>query len=135
MAYHRWWFDKDLFAFNIGGGVVNNPGRYLVLLPPINGASATTGSPYFSANPGDKFKAYDYQVSFDYMPSQWVTWKFEFTQRGANIPIFTGPGGITPQVTPGLYVNTGDPTQLVTGFTPDMRKQERRWTISLMVKL
>jgi hypothetical protein len=135
MAYQRMWFHNDLFAFSYGGGVVNNPGRYLVLLPPINGASATTGTPYFSENPGDKFKAYDFQVSFDYMPSQWVTWKAEFTQRGATVPIFTGPGGITPQVTPGLYVNTGDPTQVIPGFTPDMRKQERRWIFSLMVKL
>ena len=45
MAYHRWWFDKDKFGATVGGGVMNNPGRYLVLLPPINGANATTGSP------------------------------------------------------------------------------------------
>jgi hypothetical protein len=135
MAYHRWWFDRDKFGATIGGGVMNNPGRYLVLLPPINGANATTGTPYFTENPGDKFKAYDFQTTFDYMPSQWVTWRVEFTQRGANVPYFTGQGGITPQVTPGLYVNTGDPTQIIPGFTPDLRKQERRWIFSLMVKL
>jgi hypothetical protein len=135
MAYNRYWIDKDRFAFTIGGGVMNNPGRYLVLLPPINGANATTGSPYFTENPGDPFKAYDYQVSFDYMPSQWVTWKVEFTQRGTSVPYFTGPGGITPQLTPGTYVNTGDPTQIIPGFTPDLRKQERRWIFALMVKL
>ncbi len=135
MAYHRWWFDHDKFGATVGGGVVNNPGRYLVLLPPINGANATTGSPYFTENPGDKFRGYDYQLTFDYMPSQWVTWRVEFTQRGSNVPYFAGPGGITPQTTPGLYVNTGDPTALVPGFTPDLRKQERRWIFSLMVKL
>jgi len=135
MAYQRIWLHKDLFAISYGGGVVNNPGRYLVLLPPINGANATTGSPYFTENPGDKFKAYDYQVAFSYMPSQWVTWHVEFTQRGANVPVFGGPGGITPQLTPGLYVNTGDPTQIIPGFTPDLRKQERRFIFSLMVKL
>jgi hypothetical protein len=135
MAYHRWWFDHDKFGATVGGGVMNNPGRYLVLLPPINGANATTGSPYFTENPGDKFRGYDYQLTFDYMPSQWVTWRVEFTQRGANVPYFSGPGGITPQVTPGTYVNTGDPTQIIPGFTPDMRKQERRFIFSLMVKL
>jgi len=135
MAYNRLWFDKDRYAFSYGGGVVANPGRYLVLLPPINGATATTGSPYFTENPGDKFRAYDYQVAFSYMPSQWVTWHVEFTQRGANVPVFGGPGGITPQVTPGVYVNTGDPTQIVPGFTPDLRKQERRIIFALMVKL
>jgi hypothetical protein len=135
MAYHRWWFDHDKFGATIGGGVVNNPGRYLVLLPPINGANATTGSPYFTENPGDKFRGYDFQATFDYMPSQWVTWRVEFTQRGSNVPYFAGPGGITPQVAPGLYQNTGDPTQIVPGFTPDLVKQERRWIFSLMVKL
>jgi len=135
MAYQRMWFHKDMFAFSYGGGVVNNPGRYLVLLPPINGATATSGTPYFTENPGDPFKAYDYQLSFDYMPSQWVTWKVEFTQRGANVPVFTGPGGITPQQAPGLYVNEGPLGSFVPGFTPDLRKQERRWIFSLMVKL
>lgn len=135
MAYHRWWFDRDKFGATLGGGVMSNPGRYLVLLPPINGATATTGTPYFTENPGDKFRAYDYQATFDYMPSQWVTWRVEFTQRGSNVPYFTGPGGITPQVTPGAYVNTGDPTQIIPGFLPDMRKQERRLIFALMVKL
>ena len=135
MAYNRYWFDKDKFGFTIGGGVMSNPGRYLVLLPPINGANATTGTPYFTENPGDPFKAYDFQITGDYMPSQWVTWRVEFTQRGSNVPYFTGPGGITPQVTPGLYVNTGDPTAIIPGFNPDMRKQERRFIFSLMVKL
>jgi len=135
MGYNRFWFNKDMFAFSFGGGVMNNPGRYLVLLPPINGASATTGSPYFTENPGDRFRAYDFQLSFDYMPSQWVTWRFEFTQRGSNVPYFVGPGGITPQVTPGLYVNTGNPAAIVPGFTPDLVKQERRWIFALMVKL
>src|SRR5208282_2454757 len=69
MAYQRIWFN-EMFAFNYGGGVVSNPGRYLALLPPIDGATATTGTPYFLEAPGDKFKAYDFQLSFDYMPSQ-----------------------------------------------------------------
>ena len=46
MLYNRWWLHKDRYAFTLGGGKINNPGRYLVLLPPINGATATTGTPY-----------------------------------------------------------------------------------------
>jgi hypothetical protein len=38
---------------------MNNPGRYLTLLPPINGADAISGSPYFTANPGDKAHMWD----------------------------------------------------------------------------
>ena len=57
MFYNRFWFDHDLFGLTLGGGKINNPGRYLVLLPPINGESAitaSTNSPYFTENPGTR---------------------------------------------------------------------------------
>ncbi len=135
MAYQRFWFAHDKFGATIGGGVMSNPGRYLVLLPPINGATATSGTPYFPESPGLPFRAYDYQLTFDYMPSQWVTWRVEFTQRGTNVPYFVGPGGITPDVVPGTYVNVGAPGSYVPGWSPDLVKQERRWIFALMVKL
>jgi hypothetical protein len=130
MSYQRFWFHRDLFAFTVGGGAINNPGRYLVLLPPINGATAITGSPYFTENPGDKFKAWDISGTFDYMPSQFFTWRFEYNHRASNVPYFTGPGGITP-----LGGNTGNPSVIVPGFTPDLRKYENRITIALLLKL
>ncbi|HEY6929704.1 MAG TPA: outer membrane beta-barrel protein, partial [Thermoanaerobaculia bacterium] len=68
MAYNRFWFSNDQYAVTLGGGYINNPGRYLVLLPPINGATALSGSPYFTESPGDPFRAWDYSVTFDYMP-------------------------------------------------------------------
>jgi hypothetical protein len=130
MAYNRWTFDHDKFGATIGGGWASNPGRYLVLLPPINGANAITGSPYFTENPGDKFAAYDFQGTFDWMPTQFVTWRVEFTQRGSNVPYFAGDGGMTP---PGG--NNGNPGAIVPGWEPDLRKQERRWIFALMVHL
>jgi hypothetical protein len=135
MAYHRFWFDHDKFGATIGGGVMSNPGRDLVLLPPINGATATSGTPYFPESPGLPFRAYDFQLTFDYMPSQWLTWRVEFTQRGSDVPYFVGPGGITPDVVPGLYLNQCPPGSFVPGFVPDLVKQERRWNFALMVKL
>ena len=45
MLYDRTWFNHDLYAITFGGGFMNNPGRYLALTPPINGATAATGSP------------------------------------------------------------------------------------------
>jgi hypothetical protein len=70
------------------------------------------------------------------MPSQWVTWRAEFTQRGADVPYFTGPGGITPlNPATGSYTNYGNPAVAIPGFTPDLRKEERRWIFALMVKL
>src|SRR5215831_16281384 len=41
MVYNRLWFAHDHFAVTLGGGGITNPGRYLVLLPPINGATAS----------------------------------------------------------------------------------------------
>ncbi len=130
MAYNRFWFYKDLFGLTVGGGAINNPGRYLVLLPPINGATAFSGTPYFTANPGDPYKAWDASATFDYMPVQFVTFRFEYNYRHANVPYFAGPGGVTP---PGG--NTGAPGSVVPGFTPDLRHSENRLTLALLVKL
>ena len=54
MTYHRMWFRDYPFAVTVEGGQMDNTGRYLTLLPPINGANAFTGTPYFTENPGDK---------------------------------------------------------------------------------
>src|ERR1700723_1596644 len=70
MLYNRFWFDKDLFAITVGGGAMSNPGRYLVLLPPINGADAVSGSPYFTENAGDPARQWDATINFHYMPRQ-----------------------------------------------------------------
>lgn len=129
MLYNRMWFDRNLFGLTVGGGRINNPGRYLVLLPPINGASASSGTPYFTENPGDKYKAWDASTTFDYMPSQYITWRLEYNHRAANVPYFSGPGGVTP---PGG--NQGTPGSLVPGWTPDLRNTENRMTGAILVK-
>jgi hypothetical protein len=158
MAYNRWWFKKDLYGLTLGGGAMNNPGRYLVLLPPINGADAVSGTPYFTQNPGDPFKAWDGSVTFDWMPKQYITFRWEYGYRHANVPYFSGRGGITPGVngapstvpnpaagsvvggtsfapgpflspTPGLTCVAGS-----TGFCPDLRKDEGTLRLAIMVK-
>jgi hypothetical protein len=129
MVYNRLWFDRNLFGFTVGGGRINNPGRYLVLLPPINGANATSGTPYFTENPGDPYKAWDVSTTFDYMPSQYITWRLEYNHRAANVPYFSGPGGITPS-----GGNQGAPGSMVPGFTPDLRNSENRMTGAVLVK-
>jgi hypothetical protein len=142
MIYNRLWFDRDKYGLTIGGGQINNPGRYLVLLPPINGATASTGTPYFTENPGDPYKAWDVSGTFDWMPSQYITFRWEYNHRAANVPYFSGPGGVTP---PGG--NNGAPGSFVclTGITicngspattwlPDLRKTENRATMAILVK-
>jgi hypothetical protein len=96
MAYARTWFKHDLYAVTLGGGQMNNPGRYLTLLPAINGATATTGTPYFTENAGDRAQAHDMTVTFDYMPSQFITFRLEEAYRYSGVPYWSGRGGVTP---------------------------------------
>jgi hypothetical protein len=147
MFYNRFWFDRDKYALTLGGGKINNPGRYLVLVPPINGATASSAAinvPYFTGNPGDPFKAWDASGTFDWMPSQYITFRWEFDHRASNVPYWSGPGGLTP---PGG--NNGNPTAFVcsdgsvapsTGcgalglWQPDLRKIENRINLAILVK-
>jgi hypothetical protein len=129
MEYNRFWFDRDKFGLTLGGGRINNPGRYLVLLPPINGATAASGTPYFTENPGDPFKAWDASTTIDYMPSQYITYRLEYNHRSANVPYFAGPGGVTP---PGG--NQGAPGSFVPGWAPDLVHNENRVTGAFLIK-
>lgn len=131
MAYNRFWFDHHRYGLTLGAGSISNPGRYLVLFPPINGATAASGAPtYFTANAGDSFKAWDTSVTFDYMPSEFITYRIEYIHREANVPYFAGRGGITP-----VGGNSGLPGSDVPGFTPDLRKSEDRLNLALLIRL
>jgi hypothetical protein len=150
MLYDRTWFYHDIYGFTLGGGMINNPGRYLVLIPPINGetaASAALNSPYFTFNPGDPFKAWDVSGTFDYMPRQWLTFRFEGDFRHANVPYWAGHNGLTPPPGTNNGVPTeyscmdGTPSLTATGcgndgglWTPNLRKREFLVDIDLLVK-
>jgi hypothetical protein len=107
MVYNRLWFNKDRYGLTVGGGQMNNPGRYLVLLPPINGVTASTGTPYYTENPGQQYHAYDTTATFDYMPNQFITFRTEMGYRHTDQPYWSGKGGITPpggnNESPGSY--------------------------------
>jgi hypothetical protein len=130
MLYNKLWFHHGRVGVTLGGGAMTNPGRYLVLLPPINGATASSGTPYFTQNPGDQFKAWDASATLDYMPEETITFRLEYNHRAADIPYFAGTGGVTP--TGG---NQGTPGSVVAGFAPDLRKTEDRITLALLVKI
>ncbi len=157
MAYNRFWFKKDIYAVTVGGGAMDNPGRYLTLLPPINGADAITGSPYFTQNPGDPYKAWDTSLTFDWMPKEYITFRTEYGYRHANVPYWSGRGGITPgvntstSVIPGPNAGSIVPGTLFvpgsslsptpgfrcvagSGFCPDLRNNEAAMRFAVMVK-
>jgi len=153
MAYDRMWFHKDLFGLTLGGGEMSNWGRYLTLLPPIDGADAVSGTPYFTENPGQRAHMWDSTVTLQYMPRQYITWWAEVGYRHSDVPYFAGRGGVTP---PGG--NNGAPQYYTcsTGATsgtnslagaeaacggglgsvwfPDLRRSEAKASIGVMVK-
>jgi hypothetical protein len=92
------------------------------------------------------------------MPKQYITFRWEYGYRHANVPYFTGRGGITPGVNtfPSTVPNPGagslvgttsfvpgpllSPTPGSTcvagsaGFCPDLRKDEGTLRLAIMVK-
>jgi len=155
MAYDRTWFNKDRYALTIGGGRINNPGRYL-------------GQPYHGT---------DGTITWDFMPRQYITFRTEYGYRHSDVPYWAGRGGSTP---PGGSQNSsiGSPSDFtctngsssvdsgvgyssmpglsykqeyaaniaaakvvcagIPGYTtlwqPDMRRDEQKFTFAIMVK-
>jgi hypothetical protein len=143
MLYNRTEFGK--FAFTAGGGFVNNPGQYLLLVPPVNGATAinygaqvaqydTAAHPNLIPNlaPGSSFIASDFEISLSYRPSPYLVYNLEYEHNNSNTPYFAGAGGITssdgwnPAVTGS---NNG------AGWVPDLVQSENRIVLDMEIEL
>ncbi len=125
MVYNRLWMAHDHVGWTFGGGYINNPGRYLVLLP--TGDAGPYGTHPFSANPGDQFHGWDCSTSLDWMPDDFLTWRVEVVHRESDVPYFAGPGGVT---SPDGYTST----PITPGWTPDLVKSETRFIFALLVR-
>ena len=68
------------------------------------------------------------------MPSQFVTFRLEYNHRAANVPYFTGEGGVTPPG--GNQASAWIHGRRCRGalWNPDLRKTESRVTAALLVK-
>ena len=136
MVYHRLWFAHNKFAWTIGGGLMTNPGRYLVLyptgdaspLPDPKDPTKTEGTHPFSTSPGDKFAGWDCSTNFDWMPNQSLTVRFEYVHRNANVPYFAGRGGVT---SPTGYTTT----PITGGWAPDLVNTEDRMILAILFRL
>ena len=133
MAYNRLWFWRNQLAWTIGGGFIHNPGRYLVLVP--TGVAATT----FDTNPGTQFDGWDVSTTFDWMPSEQITFRFELVHREAAENYFAGHGGVTG---PDGYkcggLNSADSTIsscAPAGWVPDLVKSESRFIAALIFRI
>lgn len=136
MFYNRTWFAKNKLAWTFGGGVMNNPGRYLVLapsgqaspLPNPNNPTQTEGLFPFTENPGDQFKGWDWSTNIDWMPNQTFLFRLEFVNRHSSVPYFAGEGGVT---SPNGYTTTPLPLD----WRPDLVKSETRYILAFLFRL
>jgi len=136
MFYNRIWFAKNKIAWTVGGGIMTNPGRYLVLyptgqaspLPNPNNPTQTEGAYPFTANPGDKFTGWDCSTNLDFMPNQCITFRIEYVHRHSNVPYFAGEGGVTSQT--GYSTTPLDPS-----WRPDLVKTENRIIAAILFRL
>lgn len=136
MFYNRVWFAQNKFAWTLGGGVMTNPGRYLVLyptgqaspLPNPNDPTKTEGAYPFSANPGDQFRGMDWSTNFDWMPNQSLTIRGEFVRRVSSVPYFAGHGGVT---SPTGYTTA----PLSPDWRPDLVKAESRIIFAVLYRI
>lgn len=121
MVYHRVWLgQQEHWGWTIGGGYINNPGRYLALLPAGNGV--------LTQNPGDPFEGWDASTCVQYMPNELLTVGVEYVTRHTNVPYFSGRGGVTSPN--GWNAPIGDPA----GYTADLVTDEDRIILSLIVR-
>lgn len=136
MFYNRIWFAKNKFAWTIGGGIMTNPGRYLVLyptgeaspLPDPNNPTQTEGAYPFSAAPGDKFNGWDVSTNIDFMPNQSFTFRLELVHRESDVPYFAGKEGVTSQT--GYSTTPLDPN-----WKPDLVKSETRIIAAILFRI
>jgi hypothetical protein len=148
MLYNRTEFGK--FSFTAGGGFVNNPGQYLLLVPPVNGATAVNYGQQVAAYdngpagpnvipnlaPGSSFIASDFEIALAYRPSPYLVYNLEYEHNNSNVPYFAGAGGVTstdgwqPQVGTGSIGGTGTP-----GWTPDLVQSENRIVVDMEIEM
>src|ERR1022692_4578434 len=138
MTYQRAWFGEQ-FAVTIVGGYMTNPSRYLILTPtgnaqPLPQPESTAQIAYVPpTNPydigfGSKINMWDYEIGFQYMPSDYFTLDVELNHRGASVPFFNGHGGDT---SPDGYVSTPSGP----GWRADLQKSDDRIIIAWLVRL
>jgi|HubBroStandDraft_6_1064221.scaffolds.fasta_scaffold149909_2 hypothetical protein len=144
MLYNRLWFGEDHFGLTMGGGMMHNDGRYLVL-PPGGFAAPGTPGTGFDTNFGTKFNGADFSISTQWMPDDYVEFLAEFVHRQTDTPYYNGHGGISgptgynnpPVDNPnaGGAIGAGAPAGVGAGWTPDLVKSENRLIFAILARM
>jgi len=116
----RIWFNKNKFAITLRGDFVSNGGAYLAFSPSPVTPNAFTEA--LAKDPNKPLEITQGTITFDFMPSEYSTFRLEFGYRQSNLPYFAGHGGTT---SPSGWTN--GPTTTVP-WRPDLQKSDSRVT-------
>ena len=133
MGYNVLWFWKNRLSWLLGGGVIHNPGRYLVIVP--TGVAATT----FDTNSGTQFDGWDVSSNLSVYPTENLTFRLEVSHHEASVPYYAGPGGVTGPngyKCGGLYNPDGViSTCAPAGWLPDLVNTETKLIFAMLFRL
>lgn len=123
---NRIWFNKNKIALTLRGDYLSNGGTYLAFSPTL-----VTPNIYSDAFNTDPYKAIEIiqgTATIDLMPNDFITFRFEYGYRQANLPYFAGHGGTTSSS--GWTNIPSAPT-----WKPDLQKTENRFTFAINFRL
>jgi hypothetical protein len=116
---NRIWFGHDRYAVTARAEYITNPTRYLAPVPTPDGfPDAATDS---------SLRIRGLTVTFDYMPTDFMDFRFEALSRRSNVPYFAGRGGTTSP--DGFQGTPGD------DFVADVAKHETRFLAAINFRL
>jgi hypothetical protein len=124
---NRIWFNQNKIAITLRGDYLANGGTYLAFSPsPVTPNAYTDG---FASDPYKALQIFQGTATLDLMPNEYITFRFEYGYRQANMPYFAGHGGTTS-----ASGWTNGPTT-INAWTPDLRKTENRFTLAVNFRL
>lgn len=122
---NRIWFNKNMFALTLRADFVTNPGLYLAFSPSPVAPNAFTEA--IANEKNQRLSIWQGTATFDIMPNDYSTFRFEYANRQANVPYFAGRNGTT---SPDGWI--GAP---IGDWMPDLRKNENRFTLAVNFRL
>lgn len=115
---NRIWFNKNKWGLTLRGDYLTNPGSYLAFSPTPVAYNAYSNA----MNEGKVLNITQATATLDFMPTQFTTFRLEYSYRNASVPYFAGRDGTTA---PDGY----SPVLPYFMFYPDLQKQEHRMTL------
>jgi hypothetical protein len=112
------------WALTFRGDIYYDPTRAVTTNLPI-------GSPYTIPDAKSPFLGAGFTTTLDYLPSPWLLTRLEYSHRGANVPFFSGPAGITGNGPDGTVNTSRDAPP----FTPDLVKSDDRIIANVTLRL